>query len=110
MQSHRLGPRLLGALVQKKKKKKKDGGWVGRIREGSGRTTQLSCPKCVGEAKTPPARFPLPSLPPPANQVPEAAQTGARTHRNPAWNMYIRGAPGLAYLGVVKMFSFFRDT
>lgn len=34
----------------------------------------------------------------------------ARTHRNPAWNAYIRGAPGLAYLGMVKMFSFFRDT
>lgn len=32
------------------------------------------------------------------------------TYRNPAWNMYIRGPPELAYLGAVKMKSFFIDT
>lgn len=32
------------------------------------------------------------------------------THLNPAWSMYILGTPELAYLGVVKMLSFFRDT
>ena len=42
-------------------------------------------------------------------RTPAGAQR-PRTHRNPAWSMYIRGAPGLAYLGVVKMLSFFRDT
>lgn len=87
--------------------KKNKGEGEGRIREKSGRTTQLSCPKCLGEAKTPP---PCDLPPPQINQIPEGAQIEARTHRNPAWNMYIRGAPGLAYLGVVKMFSFFRDT
>lgn len=63
----------------------------------------VSCPQCLGEAKTTPSHRPTPR--------PNAGgRSEARTHRNPAWNMYIRGAPGLAYLEVVKMFSFFRDT
>lgn len=64
-------------------------------------------PRSYGEAQT------LFSDGPPTHhrpEIPEGAPTEAHTHRNPAWNMYIRGAPGLAYLGVVKMFSFFRDT
>lgn len=54
-----------------------------------------------------PTSLPSPS---PIYQMPEGAQRPSLTHRNPAWSMYIRGAPGLAYLEVVKMFSFFRDT
>lgn len=72
-------------------------------REIEGRTVYLA--QSVSENP----KHPLSSSPAPP--PPDArGRSEALTHRNPAWNMYIRGAPGLAYLEVVKMFSFFRDT